>query len=278
MKDKQKINKNSSLPAEKLIRSYELNDELKNRSFYDSYDYAFFWLGRDYEKQADALAVSQLLKYVRTSRKKLVDIGAGIGRMIPLYEKHWKTFILIDPSKKQLAIAQKNIVYQRKAKVILGISECLPIPDASCDTALCVRIFHYIADPERAIREMARVIQPGGNLILEIPNKIHFKEQLRAILTGRYNLLMTKDSTNHTKSSDTVFLRHHPKKIAHLLEKNGFVIVKKLSVSNFRSSLLKKIVPIKALIFFERLSQRFLARWWFGPSIYFLAQKQAKRK
>ena len=85
MEDEQNKNKNNSLP---LISDFEIDDQLKVRAFYDTYDYASFWAGRDYEKQADALAVLRLLALIKGPRKKIIDVGVGIGRMVPLYEKH----------------------------------------------------------------------------------------------------------------------------------------------------------------------------------------------
>jgi len=57
------------------------------------------------------------------------------------------------------------------------------------------------------------------------------------------------------------------------LEKNGFVLEKKLSVSNFRNPLLKKIVPETVLLRLEDVLQKPLSYINFGPSVFVKAVK-----
>jgi len=50
----------------------------------------------------------------------------------------------------------------------------LPLPDSSVDATMCVLVLHHIADPGEAIREMARVIKPGGTaLVLDMLEHTH---------------------------------------------------------------------------------------------------------
>jgi len=242
--------------------------------FYDGYDYLEFWIGREYEDAGDKIAVSRLFSLIRNFHRNLLDVGVGSGRMIPLYEAKWEKFILLDPSRYQLGIAGKNVVLKEKASSLIGVAESIPLPDASCDAVLCIRAFHYISHPAKAIREMNRVLEPGGYLILEIPNKLHFKNRLAAIFKKNSSDILSDDPMNiAVENKEIIFVNHNPKTIAKMLKSNGFEIVEALSASNLRSGLLKKFFPLSFLIAIEKIVQKPLARFWFGPSVYFLAKK-----
>ncbi len=50
-----------------------------------------------------------------------------------------------------------------------GTVFAIPLPDASVDTVLCTQVLEHVDDPARALAEMARVLRPGGALILTVP-------------------------------------------------------------------------------------------------------------
>lgn len=245
-------------------------------ALYDAYDYSAFWKGRDFEHLADHIAVSRLITNIPPPYRRLVDIGAGTGRMAPLYESKWESFILLDPSKEQLQTAQQKLSHPEKAEFMIGSAESIPLPDASCDAAISTRVFHYIADPRRAIREIRRILAPGGYCILEIPNKHHAKARLKSWYSpsARYELASREPKHISAKNNRFVFVNHSPESIRDILLTEGFTIIETLSVSNFRNETAKKILPLSWLLSFERMLQAPLAKSWFGPSIYFLVRKK----
>jgi ubiquinone/menaquinone biosynthesis C-methylase UbiE len=243
------------------------------KNFYNTYDYAVFWKGRDFEDRADRIAISRFIKKIPPPHREIIDVGGGMGRIAPLYEKRWDHAVILDPSRTQLAVAKKNVEHPEKIDFVEGLAESIPLPAASCDTAICVRTFHYVEDPRRAVREIGRILVPGGYLILEIPNKVHMKARIKALFSKQ--TVPLHDSVSRSKDNhDILFLNHHPAAIQDILLTEWFEIVDTLSVSNFRSPLLKKMIPIRILLFFEKLLQHPLARLRFGPSIYFLARKK----
>jgi SAM-dependent methyltransferase len=48
-----------------------------------------------------------------------------------------------------------------------GSAERIPLPDASCDAALLFFVWHHVVDREAAVRELRRVVKPGGKLFLQ---------------------------------------------------------------------------------------------------------------
>lgn len=257
---------------DKVAEFWHHDPKLLLKNFYNNYDYTTFWKGREYENAADCIATERLIRKIPYPHRKIIDIGCGYGRMSPLYENLWSRAVLLDLSETQLAYAKKSVNLPEKFDFVKGSAESIPLPSGSCDTALCIRVFLYITDPRRAIKEISRVLSFNGYLILEIPNKIHAKARLEALIARRS--ISSRDPIWRSKNRDVPFLNHHPGAIQDILLTEGFEIIDTLSVSNFRHEFFKRMVPLPILLFFEKLLQRPLARMWFGPSIYFLARKK----
>ncbi len=251
---------------------------MNNDAQYDTYDYSTFWKGRDYEHAADSMVLTELLKKASGKNDCIIDVGGGLGRLIPYYVDLYKKSIVLDPSTVQLKRIQEEVGDRYPTvEYVAGVAETLPFADSSADTILCVRVTHHIPDFAVPAKEFHRVLEKDGYLILEVANKIHFKARLQALRKGNYKTLTLADpmAVNADKREGSIdFVNHHPKTLQAILEQAGFEIVTVRSVSNFRSAVLKKYVPHKLLIAMERALQRLLASAWFGPSIYFFAHKK----
>jgi len=247
---------------------------------YDIFDYPSYWKGREYEDQVDKLAVKKLIK--KTGKKgNLIDIGGGFGRLASFLASDFNQILLVDQSEILLKEAGKRLKKFKNIKLKKGNCLKLPAKKETFDIALIVRVIHHLEDPEKAFSEAYRVLKPGGFFILEFANKIHFLARIKAFLKGDLNFCQSlkpaeKRSQEAIKKKMIVFCNHHPKKIQQTLEKQGFQIVEKLSTSNCRFSILKKVLPISFLLKIESLLQPCLAKIYFGPSIYFLAKKPKK--
>ncbi len=256
------------------VVSESLKNNPETTNFYDGYNYLDFWIGRQYEDSADKMAVSRLLSLIPGTVGRLIDVGSGIGRMVPLYDKKCKECVLLDSSVKQLKEAQRLISPSCEVSTVIGSGDAIPFPDSSFNAALCVRMFHHIADPAKVIKEINRVLETDGYFILEIPNKLHFKNLILSLFKRKHKNIFSEMTIDHSKSDDDIdFLNHNPKTISKVLESNGFKILETLSVSNFRSPFLKDVIPTTVLVYLERLVQKPFSHILFGPSIYFLARK-----
>ncbi len=78
---------------------------------------------------------------------------------------------VVEPSPTMLAAARRNVAeYRVRVDLIRGIAETLPFRDATFDRVLCDSALDHLADPERGIREMARVTRPDGRVVLTFVN------------------------------------------------------------------------------------------------------------
>jgi ubiquinone/menaquinone biosynthesis C-methylase UbiE/predicted DNA-binding transcriptional regulator len=100
--------------------------------------------------------------------RDLLDIGTGTGRMIEVLAPRVGQALGIDQSREMLAVARVNLERAGAANgmVRLGDMYQLPLPDASFDAVVIHQVLHYADRPAAAIAEAARVLRPGGVLII----------------------------------------------------------------------------------------------------------------
>ena len=139
-----------------------------------------------------------------------------------------------------------------------------------------IRVMHHLPKPSKTFVELHRILSEEGYLILEVANSLHAKSRLKRWLHGKRTELdpvdiKTQSSTDIDLASP--FVNHHPDRIKEQLQTAGFEVVNTLSVSNFRSPGLKKILPPSILMGLEKLTQKPLAPLCFGPSMFFLLKK-----
>lgn len=246
---------------------------------YDSFDYLSYWQGRDYEHKSENVAIKFLLGKI-SHIEKVLEVGAGFGRLVPAYAYRAKKVILSDPSAKILNLARKNLKDQKKVEFIQSALDNLPnkFKKRSFDLIIMVRVLHHIRNTRKAFGIIASLVKNNGYFVLELPNKNHIKANLTEIIRGNFSYLYDRNPIDirgikSVKAKTIPFFNYHPEQVEEDLRSAGFEIVDKLSVSNIRSPFLKKYVSVETLLAFEKLLQKPLGFCNFGPSIFILAKK-----
>lgn len=95
----------------------------------------------------------------------ILDAGCGTGRLLRAASQRWPEAALygVDPAEGMVAVAQR---LTPGATIQRGLAESLPLDDASIDLAVSTMSFHHWGDPAAGVREIARVLRPGGHFIL----------------------------------------------------------------------------------------------------------------
>lgn len=97
----------------------------------------------------------------------VLDVGCGSGAYHPLLAKHNVRIVAIDASQGMLDVVQEQARRQRlPVQSIRVFAEALPLHDASCDRVMGNHMLYHVADQLAALREMRRVLKPGGRVIL----------------------------------------------------------------------------------------------------------------
>jgi SAM-dependent methyltransferase len=148
-----------------------------------TYDLSYrdvFWRHRHYEDRCDRIALRALLP---ASGGRLLDLGAGFGRLLGEYDG-WAEVTLLDAAEPLLDAARERSRDDARVRCVRADVSRIPLPSASLDAVVCVRVIHHLSDPGPAFEEIARVLRPGGVLVLEAANRRNLKAVLRW-LAGR---------------------------------------------------------------------------------------------
>ena len=219
-----------------------------------------FWegRGREYEDLVERIALRRLLP---PSGARLLDIGAGFGRLSDLYAGY-EQVILLDYSRSQLAHARQRLGDERFVYVVADIYR-LPLASNAVDTTVMVRVLHHLVDVPLAFGHIQRVTRPNGAFVLEFANKRHLKNIARW-LVGR--------GVNPFERAPYAFAElhfdFHPAWVRETLEASGLVVERRLSVSLLRSGWLKRHVPARTLAAVDGALQRITAPCTPAPSVF----------
>ena len=104
--------------------------------------------------------------------KDVLEIATGPGLLAKHVASASKTIIATDYSEGMIAQAKKG-VYPTKLRFEVADATALPYEDDSFDAVIISNALHIISEPERALKEIDRVLRPGGILIA--PNFVEHK-------------------------------------------------------------------------------------------------------
>jgi ArsR family transcriptional regulator len=96
----------------------------------------------------------------------VADLGCGTGQNAADLAPHVRRVIGVDQSSAMLKAAQKRTAAIDNVELRRGSLEALPLADAECDAALLVLALTYVDDPAAAVREMSRILRPGGRAVV----------------------------------------------------------------------------------------------------------------
>lgn len=161
-----------SLTADPLVRNdMEALDvvlrerAIRTRAWFDSIGPEWDALRRVFDDDAQrARAIAKLVPRDLT----VVDIGTGTGVLAQDLARCGVRVIAIDHSRRMLqaATAKLRSTGLSEIEFRLGEATSLPVSDDEADAALAHMVLHYVASPAEALREMARVVRPGGRVVV----------------------------------------------------------------------------------------------------------------
>jgi 2-polyprenyl-3-methyl-5-hydroxy-6-metoxy-1,4-benzoquinol methylase len=181
--------------------------------------------------------------------RRVLDVGCGTGMNSERIARSGHSVVGVDLSEEAIA--------KYRARGFEGqscdIEEHLPFGDGEFDTAFCSEVIEHLVNPEVALREIRRVLRPGGELVLSTPNSAFWLYR-GASLAGR-----------------TVSELQHPKHL-HFFSKRG--LVRLLESEGYRVDLaigrnMYAILPDPR----SRLAARVLARLGFRQEKRFVTGK-----
>jgi demethylmenaquinone methyltransferase / 2-methoxy-6-polyprenyl-1,4-benzoquinol methylase len=128
-------------------------------------------LGPTYDRYASLLSFGQDPRWRRflVSRvdagpdHTVLDVATGTGAVArELLERNQCTVVGLDQSPEMLGEARRRL--PDTVQLVEGTADQLPFPDASFDALTFTYLLRYVADPGATLRELARVVRPGGTI------------------------------------------------------------------------------------------------------------------
>ncbi|MCT8001677.1 metalloregulator ArsR/SmtB family transcription factor [Sphingomonas sanguinis] len=108
----------------------------------------------------------------------LIDIGTGTGRMLELFGDRADSALGIDRSSEMLRLARAKLHGRANTELRQADLYALPMGDGAADIAILHHVLHFAQQPGAAIAEAARVLGPGGRLLIA-DFAPHDREELR---------------------------------------------------------------------------------------------------
>ena len=174
---------------------------LDNRAYYD--DFAG-WYERErhlpYHRMLDDLEVELVHRYGED--RDVLEVGCGTGLILHRAAQFARTASGIDLSGGMLAKAAS-----RGLAVAQASATELPIASASVDVAYSFKVLAHIPDITGALREMARVVRPGGWVLAEFYNARSIRRLVKAMKPANAVSTTTTDEAVYTRYDDAKAIR-----------------------------------------------------------------------
>lgn len=105
-------------------------------------------------------AVAWLLGGPERPRPRVLDVGAGTGKLTRAVLARGAEVVAVDPDPDMLAVLREQVP---GVPTMVGTAEALPVPDGCVDVVVLGQAWHWV-EPVAGCREVARVLRPGGHL------------------------------------------------------------------------------------------------------------------
>ena len=139
---------------------------LGSREFFDS-------LGAEWDRLRtvfqDDLQPARAIGRLVSRGLTIADVGTGTGVLAMEMARLGMRVIAVDQSEAMLAAAdakRADLDEPERVELRQGTATELPLADGEADAVLAHMVLHYVASPRDAIRELARVVRPGGRVVL----------------------------------------------------------------------------------------------------------------
>lgn len=125
-------------------------------------------MNRDELNKRLRLVFGRLIRETDVRGKRVLDAGAGTGHFSKALFDLGARLVSLDVGEKLL----ERVRAKCAAETAVGSVLDLPFPAASFDLVLSTEVIEHTANPRLAVAELARVLAPGGLLVLTVPNQL----------------------------------------------------------------------------------------------------------
>jgi len=238
-------------------------------------DHAYFNLvdqrmreGHHFAQKRNVPLFSNLIPYPMLAGKHVLEIGCGLGSIAQVFANHGALYTGVDLTERSIQLCSLRFrLSQLKGHFVQTNAEKLPFPDNSFDYVWSWGVIHHTPGTKEVIREIKRVLKPGGRLAVMMYNRYSLRNFTRVVLMrGILQLKFLSHSLEELENrySDGFIAKHYSQKtMKALFQDFGDV---KLSIYGQRSEIFPGYHRLpKILTFpFEPILQKILRKaGWF---------------
>ena len=127
------------------------------------------WASVPADRTIDEAALAWAIETVESAgaRPRVLDLGCGDGRIAGLLAARGAEVTGVDPS--ETALERARAAHPDLAFMLPANDGTIPLADGSFDVALAVNVLEHVADTQRLMSEVRRVLAPGGRLAIAVP-------------------------------------------------------------------------------------------------------------
>ena len=211
--------------------------------------------GRTYNVFTRRQAVGQVLKGDATY-PRILDVGCGTGDYVAALEDHLGRYVGMDFSPSMVTQGREQFSGRDDLSFLAGSGEDMPFADDVFDLVVAIGYIEYFADPNPPLREIVRVLKPGGVVVMQ-----SFKPEL----FGRIDGLLQPLFRNRPKQpGGFVDIKYSGPQLDQLLAGHGLKRTRSL-YNNFH--VLPRLLRVKLPRLYMSLSERLGHRGQFLGSL-----------
>ncbi len=124
---------------------------------------------------------------------RVLDVGCGVGRLLLRLQGRGCRVFGIDILRRDLLSARHHLAADPVASLLLGDGGRIPFADAWFDFVTCTETLEHAADSRLMLRELTRVLRPGGRLVVSVP------DALPELIARRFYSLYREDPFGHRR-------------------------------------------------------------------------------
>jgi len=152
--------------------------------------------------------IHSFAQFTRWRGKKVLEVGAGAGTDFIQFARAGANLYGLDLTKKSVELIKKRLrVYNLKGNVQQGDVENLPFSSNQFDLVYSWGVLHHTPNSEKAVKEIYRVLKPGGSIKIMVYNKISWcalqSYVIHGLLGGKPFLSISKILAKHQESPGT---------------------------------------------------------------------------
>jgi ubiquinone/menaquinone biosynthesis C-methylase UbiE len=192
----------------------KMNDDMNSRNTPDS-DFDLDWDDKhvvpqvifpDLEFFFDRLSEATLDAVNPRNGETVLDVGCGRANDAMDLARRGGSCLGLEPSETMICHAKREIAKDGTGVALLrGIGEDMPLKSHSFDKVVCKGALDHFPTPERAVKEMARVVKPGGTVIITVANLDCLGFRLGRTFFVRFRKLLRREESIYEKIWQTPF-------------------------------------------------------------------------